>query len=250
MPGRAPRAKEFLTVVGMDARMCYLPSERSGGRKRRITIARVMAKDPAILLADESTGALDSATGHMAMDICHTLHERNGKRSSSSPALGNWRRSAGASSLFATDGSSASGREGGGNMLLENIRLALWGLRADKLHPLLTMRDIIGIGVMNIMLVSTIERTREIGARKALGATNGSIRMQFVVESNILCRVGVAAGVGLGAAGAGVLEYAASLSRAAIVVAMGFSVSIGLFLGWYPANKAAKLEPIKALRYE
>ncbi len=111
-----------------------------------------------------------------------------------------------------------------------------------------------GIGVMNIMLVSITERTREIGTRKALGATNGSIRLQFVVESVILCLVGgaigVAAGVGLGAMGANLLGYAASPSIASIAVAVGFSVSIGLFFGWYPANKAAKLDPIEALRYE
>ncbi|MDR0852185.1 MAG: ABC transporter permease [Clostridiales Family XIII bacterium] len=111
-----------------------------------------------------------------------------------------------------------------------------------------------GIGVMNIMLVSITERTREIGTRKALGATNGEIRTQFIIEAVIICLVGgligIAAGIGLGAIGASLLGFPAHASVFAILLASGFSTVIGLFFGYYPANKAAKMDPIDALRYE
>lgn len=111
-----------------------------------------------------------------------------------------------------------------------------------------------GIGVMNIMLVSITERTREIGTRKALGATNGSIRIQFIVEAIFLCLtggvIGIVFGIVLGMAGASLLGYPASPSIVSIALAMGFSMAIGVFFGYYPANKAAKMDPIEALRYE
>lgn len=111
-----------------------------------------------------------------------------------------------------------------------------------------------GIGVMNIMLVSITERTREIGTRKALGARNSSIRLQFIVESVILCLVGgcigILLGFVLGAVAASILGYAATAPVGAIILAAGFSMAIGVFFGYYPANKAARLDPIEALRYE
>ena len=73
------RAKALLEIVGMGERMKHLPNELSGGQKQRVAIARAMANDPAIILADEPTGALDSSTGRMVMDIVHDLHERQGK---------------------------------------------------------------------------------------------------------------------------------------------------------------------------
>lgn len=81
IPGkmRVERAKELLTMVGMEERMHHLPEELSGGQKQRVAIARAMANDPAIILADEPTGALDSATGRMVMDLFHRLHEEQGK---------------------------------------------------------------------------------------------------------------------------------------------------------------------------
>lgn len=81
MPGkqRLIRAKELLTLVGMEDRMKHLPEELSGGQKQRVAIARAMANDPAIILADEPTGALDSVTGRMVMDLFHKLHKEEGK---------------------------------------------------------------------------------------------------------------------------------------------------------------------------
>jgi len=111
-----------------------------------------------------------------------------------------------------------------------------------------------GIGVMNIMLVSVTERTREIGTRKALGATNADIRMQFVVESAVICLVGGILGILLGAVlgyvGSSLLEAPAFPTIGSIALAVGFSLAVGIFFGYYPANKAAKMDPIEALRYE
>ncbi len=111
-----------------------------------------------------------------------------------------------------------------------------------------------GIGVMNIMLVSITERTREIGTRKALGAPNSSIRLQFIIESIVICIIGGAIGIVVGCAGgiaaADFLGASAVPSVKSILISLGFSMAIGVFFGYYPANKAAKLNPIDALRYE
>lgn len=111
-----------------------------------------------------------------------------------------------------------------------------------------------GIGVMNIMLVTVIERTREIGVRKALGAKNADIRRQFVVESMIICLIGGVIGVLLGtvfgAIGASFLGKIVGPPILGVVASLLFSMGIGVFFGFYPAQKAAKLNPIDALRYE
>ena len=111
-----------------------------------------------------------------------------------------------------------------------------------------------GIGVMNIMLVSITERTREIGTRKALGAPNSSIRLQFIVESIVICTIGgiigIILGIIMGSVAANLMETPASPSISSIIISLTFSMAIGVFFGYHPANKAAKMDPIEALRYE
>jgi putative ABC transport system permease protein len=111
-----------------------------------------------------------------------------------------------------------------------------------------------GIGIMNIMLVSVTERTREIGLRKAIGAKRESILRQFLLESVVMCVLGGLIGIGLGLVAirfvAGLLQVPPAVNPQAIAIAFGFSAFVGLFFGLYPAIRASKLEPIEALRHE
>jgi putative ABC transport system permease protein len=111
-----------------------------------------------------------------------------------------------------------------------------------------------GIGIMNIMLVSVTERTREIGIRMAIGARSSAVRSQFLIESIVLSltggTVGILLGVGLSLAIPAMLGWPTLVSMMAIVGSVIFSVAVGVFFGYYPARKAAALDPIEALRYE
>ncbi len=111
-----------------------------------------------------------------------------------------------------------------------------------------------GIGIMNIMLVSVTERTREIGLRMAVGAEGSDILSQFLIESVTLSLIGGIIGVVLGLAGAMTIaamgEWPTVIGVRSVILAFGFSLLVGVFFGFYPARKAARLDPIEALRYE
>jgi len=111
-----------------------------------------------------------------------------------------------------------------------------------------------GIGIMNVMLVSVTERTREIGVRVAVGATEEAIQLQFLGEAVMLSLVGGALGVLLGILGSYLvgqtLHWQTQMSLESVVVAAFFAIAVGVFFGYYPARKASLLDPIEALRYE
>jgi putative ABC transport system permease protein len=111
-----------------------------------------------------------------------------------------------------------------------------------------------GVGIMNIMLVSVTERTREIGIRMALGATRLNILLQFLVESVALClfggALGILAGIGLAVLLSQYAGWQTFISPESVVMAFAFSIGVGLFFGSWPAHRASRLDPIEALRYE
>jgi putative ABC transport system permease protein len=111
-----------------------------------------------------------------------------------------------------------------------------------------------GIGIMNIMLVTVTERTREIGVRKAIGAKRSNILMQFLIESVIISGLGGVIGVGFGALLAaiigGISRFSTQVEPKSVLLALSFAGFVGIFFGWYPARRAAGLDPIEALRYE
>ena len=111
-----------------------------------------------------------------------------------------------------------------------------------------------GIGIMNIMLVSVTERTREIGVRMALGASRRNIMLQFLIEALVLCTLGGTIGILLGAgaafAASKLLHWNTLVSPGSVALAFGFSAGVGIVFGLWPARRAARLDPIEALRYE
>ncbi len=111
-----------------------------------------------------------------------------------------------------------------------------------------------GIGIMNIMLVSVTERTREIGVRMAVGATGKDVQRQFLVEAVTLSMMGGSIGIMFGLIGSNLisrfLSWPTLISFTAIIAAVIFSGAVGIFFGYYPARQAAQLDPIEALRYE
>ncbi len=133
------------------------------------------------------------------------------------------------------------------NSILGTLSIAIGAIAAISLV-------VGGIGIMNIMLVSVTERTREIGIRKSLGARTGDILMQFLIEAMIISAIGGIVGTALGTTIASVGMSFANISviidPKVILLAVGFSALVGMFFGLYPARKAARLDPIEALRYE
>jgi putative ABC transport system permease protein len=111
-----------------------------------------------------------------------------------------------------------------------------------------------GIGIMNVMLVSVTERTREIGVRMSIGATDGDVARQFLGEAIILSMFGGLIGIAVGVVASYLvgrtLQWPMEIPPQAIAIAALFAVGVGIFFGFYPARKASKLDPIEALRYE
>jgi putative ABC transport system permease protein len=131
--------------------------------------------------------------------------------------------------------------------ITETLNLFLSGVAAISLL-------VGGIGIMNIMLVSVSERTREIGIRKALGATPRQIRLQFLFEAALLTTmggvIGITGGLGVSALAIRALGWSFTLNIPAVILAVVFSSAVGLFFGLYPAARASRLDPVAALAYE
>ncbi len=221
---RREKAVAALTSVGLPTKMDSTPAELSGGQQQRVAIARAIVTEPSTLFADEPTGNLDSVTTGDVMELLKRLNEDNNFN------------------IF--DTRQIAETLGSTTQLMTLLLAAVAGV------SLLVG----GIGIMNIMLVSVTERTREIGIRLAIGATAREVLLQFLIEAVTLSCVGGMVGIllafGLCAGLARLIQVPFNFNVQINVIAFVFAAVVGVLFGYAPARRAARLNPIDALRNE
>jgi ABC-type lipoprotein export system ATPase subunit len=226
------RARPALAPLGLSGRERNTPGQLSGRGQQHVAIARAVINNPRMLLADEPTGNLDTRNSHEIMKTLQSLMHRHHIRSGE----GNDFSVRNLSQVAETAESSSR-------------------IMALLLAAVASISLVVGgIGIMNILLVSVTERTREIGLRMAIGARRLHVLLRFLAEAVFLGVTGGVAGIIMGIAFSKAISLAAGwptpIAPAAIAGGFLFSAAVGIFFGYYPARKAARLDPIEALRYE